>query len=130
MQEVLDNRQQRPNNCILIILVKKHRFYTNSVFKISSPMKHINAISSIYAMYAIFLNLNRKCIINCQVLPLVPNLRHHHYESKIHDKVTFYQDVASNTSNIGKSSRNGCTIIPRITNYQHLVNIQENSNNS
>ena len=81
-------------------------------------MKHINAIYSIYAMYAIFLNLNRKCIINCQVLPLVPNLPHHHYESKIHDidKVTFYRDVASKAGNTGKSSRNGCAIIPRITN--------------
>ena len=43
-----------------------------------------------------------------------------HYESKIHDKVTFYWEVISNTGNIGKSSRNRCAIIPRIANNTAL----------
>ena len=35
-----------------------------------------------------------------------------HHESKIHDKESFYRDLASNTGNIDKSSGNGCSIIP------------------
>ena len=34
------------------------------------------------------------------------------HESKIHDKESFYRDLASNTSNIDKSLGNGCSIIP------------------